>query len=69
MSLAIGHGKDDALRSFLTPQGARAQDCYAYGDDISDLAMLEAVGMAVAVGATTDLTTLAGARGWGHLRV
>lgn len=50
-------------------QGARAQDCYAYGDDISDLAMLEAVGMAVAVGATTDLTTLAGARGWGHLRV
>jgi len=65
----IGHGKADALRSFLDEQGACAQDCYAYGDDISDLAMLEAVGMAVAVGATTELTTLAEARGWGHLRV
>lgn len=65
----IGRGKADALKFFLDQQGARAQDCYAYGDDISDLAMLEAVGMAVAVGATTDLTTLAGARGWGHLRV
>lgn len=65
----IGRGKADALRSFLYQQGVRPQDCYAYGDDISDLAMLEAVGTAVAVGATTELTMLAEARGWGHLRV
>lgn len=65
----IGGGKADALKSFLDQQEARAQDCYAYGDDISDLAMLEAVGLAVAVGGTTELTTLAKNRGWSHLRL
>ncbi|MCW7539298.1 HAD-IB family hydrolase [Aquabacterium sp. A7-Y] len=63
----IGRGKADALRAFLQAQQARAGDCYAYGDDISDLAMLEAVGMPVAVGPAADLALLAWQRGWEHL--
>lgn len=63
----IGSGKADALRQFLRQRGVPAQDCYAYGDDLSDLPMLEAVGRPVAVGANRGLAELAGQRGWGQL--
>ncbi|MCX7206566.1 MAG: HAD-IB family hydrolase [Proteobacteria bacterium] len=63
----IGKGKADALKSFLYKHRALAENCYAYGDDISDVAMLEAVGVAVAIGGSSELTALAAARGWSHL--
>lgn len=65
----IGPGKAAALTSFLRVQGARAADCFAYGDDSSDLPMLEAVGTPVAVGSSPDLLAIAQRRGWAHLPV
>lgn len=63
----IGRGKAEAIRTFLQQNNGIAQDCYAYGDDVSDLPMLEAVGKAVAVGGVSELTVLAVSRGWRHL--
>lgn len=65
----IGLGKADALNLFLSQRGVSASDCYAYGDDLSDLPMLEAVGSAVAVGPNRGLQDLAGQRGWSQLSV
>lgn len=62
----IGCGKAAAIVAFLRKQGARSGDCYAYGDDLSDLPMLEVVGRPVAVG-TASLASLAAERGWARL--
>lgn len=45
----IGPGKAEAVRAFLDHQGASAAECFAYGDDITDVPMLESVGHPVAV--------------------
>lgn len=60
----IGEGKRRAVEMFLAQKGAEAARCYAYGDDLSDLPMLDAVGRPVAVGADTPLTRLARTNGW-----
>ncbi len=39
-------------------------DCFAYGDDLSDLPMLLEVGHPVVVGGHTGLAQEAGLRGW-----
>jgi HAD superfamily hydrolase (TIGR01490 family) len=65
----IGAGKASALMAFLTAHGAAASACFAYGDDSSDVPMLEAVGTAVAVGSAADLLATARLRGWAHLAV
>lgn len=63
----IGAGKAIALVAFLRERGAMASDCFAYGDDCSDLPMLEAVGTPIAVGSAEDLLAFAHLRGWRHL--
>lgn len=63
----IGAGKAAALLSFLRMQGAQAKHCFAYGDDPSDVPMLEAVGHPVAVGHGAELLALAEKRGWAQL--
>lgn len=60
----IGTGKALAIETFLSEQGSIAADCWAFGDDISDLPMLECVGHPVAVGSNTDLTKIAKTRDW-----
>lgn len=45
----IGQGKADAIHAFLGRQAASAAECFAYGDDLTDVPMLEAVGHPVAV--------------------
>jgi len=40
----IGEGKAQAIRDYLLQVGGEADNCYAYGDDISDLPMLKSVG-------------------------
>lgn len=60
----IGAGKATAIRSFLEEQDARSEDCFAYGDDISDLSMLQAVGTAVAIGGHPGLEKAASENGW-----
>src|SRR6218665_2972822 len=52
------------VEGFVKVQGGCISQCWAVGDDLSDLAMLEAVGRSVAVGTGTPLARLARERGW-----
>jgi HAD superfamily hydrolase (TIGR01490 family) len=63
----IGKGKAEVVRRFLTLHGADATECFAYGDDLSDVPMLEVVGNAVTVGDHGGLRALGQTRGWSHL--
>lgn len=60
----IGEGKREAIEGFLVEHGARAEECFAYGDHPSDLPMLEAVGHPRAVGDDVRLRTIATELGW-----
>jgi HAD superfamily hydrolase (TIGR01490 family) len=60
----IGGGKADAINLFLAARGGNAKECYAYGDDISDVPMLEAVGNPRAVAGGRRLETYAKNKGW-----
>lgn len=60
----IGVGKMLAMERFLAEHEASAGDCWAFGDDISDVPMLEAVGQAVAVIGDPTLAAAAKRRGW-----
>lgn len=46
----IGDGKKDALLQFCEQRNINPSDCYAYGDDISDIPMLASAGHPVCVG-------------------
>lgn len=63
----IGAGKAVAVRQFLASHDASPGDCFAYGDDVSDIAMLELVGNSVAVGAHPELLEISQQRGWALL--
>jgi HAD superfamily hydrolase (TIGR01490 family) len=65
----IGAGKAVALTRFLHLHAAAASDCFAYGDDISDVPMLEAVGHPVTVGNNEELRAFGRAHGWAHLPI
>jgi len=60
----IGQGKATAINTFLAERECEAADCWAFGDDISDLPMLSAVGHPVAVIGDSALGTVARDRGW-----
>lgn len=60
----IGTGKAEAIRMFLGAVGGNSEDCYAYGDDISDLPMLQAVGHPRVVSGGRGLVECARERGW-----
>lgn len=63
----IGTMKRHAVEMTAAASGARPADCYAYGDHISDLPMLRAVGHPTAVGPDPDLNAHATRHGWPHL--
>ena len=60
----IGRGKAVAARRALAVFGASARESYAYGDHISDLPMLRAIGHPVVVGARGALARYAAVAGW-----
>ena len=60
----IGAGKRQAMVDFLEESDALACDCYAYGDHLSDLPLLETVGHPRVVAGNTDLVSVARHRGW-----
>lgn len=59
-----GDGKADVLRQVAVERGYDLQRCYAYSDSVSDLPMLEAVGVPVAVNPDPELRQVATERGW-----
>lgn len=60
----IGEGKATAINNFLAACDANACDCFAYGDDISDVPMLESVGKPFAIDGGRRLTPYAQSMGW-----
>ncbi|MGY4929461.1 HAD family hydrolase [Streptomyces sp. 900105755] len=60
----IGQAKGDAVAAVVHGRGVRAEDCWAYGDHVSDLAMLRAVGHPVVVGGSPLLVAEARRAGW-----
>lgn len=60
----IGEGKAEAIRQFLAERKVLAADCFAYGDDVSDLPMLKAVGHPVVVAGGRGLEAQAEEFGW-----
>lgn len=60
----IGDGKRAAVDAFLAQHGASAARCYGYGDHLSDLPLLEAVGLPTVVVRDPALVEVAHARGW-----
>ena len=61
---AIGEEKGELVRAALAEHGIPAEASSAYGDHISDLPMLEAVGDPVVVGADPALRDVGAQRGW-----
>jgi HAD superfamily hydrolase (TIGR01490 family) len=60
----IGDGKAEAIRIFVDDQKVQASQCYGYGDDISDLPLLESIGHPVAVASNGLLFDIAKNRNW-----
>lgn len=60
----IGQGKADAVLAFLEGRAVAAEDCYAYGDDISDAPMLGCVGFPFVVKGGRRLEAHAREVGW-----
>lgn len=61
---AIGEGKRLLVERFLQRMNADPTACFAYGDHLSDLPMLELVGHPVVVVRDEDLVSLAKSRRW-----
>jgi HAD superfamily hydrolase (TIGR01490 family) len=60
----IGVGKALSIEEFLGRSGTLAAECWAFGDDVSDVPMLECVGHPVAVGSNPVLSATAERRQW-----
>lgn len=60
----IGQGKVLGLRAHCQRRGQSPEDCYAYGDDVSDVPMLEAVGHPTMVNPDAARRQLCQVRQW-----
>ena len=60
----IGDGKKDALLQFCEQRNINPSDCYAYGDDLSDIPMLASTGHPVCVGKHSALARHAITHRW-----
>ncbi|MDC9613715.1 HAD-IB family hydrolase [Xenorhabdus khoisanae] len=63
----IGNGKRDALLLFCRKEDIDPQNCFAYGDDITDVPMLEAIGNPVCVGSNEKLLNYSRIKGWSNI--
>jgi HAD superfamily hydrolase (TIGR01490 family) len=65
LTQVIGDGKWEVARRYLGGrEDIKLEDCYAYGDHLSDVAILEKVGHPVVVGDSTSMLELASQREW-----
>jgi HAD superfamily hydrolase (TIGR01490 family) len=63
-----GEGKVEAMRSYAAEHDIYLEASWAYSDSISDLPMLRAVGIPVAVNPDPELARIADAEGWRVMR-
>ncbi|MGG8406971.1 HAD family hydrolase [Streptomyces sp. 12297] len=63
----IGAAKARAARAYTARHGLAPEACVAYGDHLSDLPLLEAVGRGVVVGDDPRMAEIAAQRGWRRL--
>ncbi|MEY4323817.1 MAG: hypothetical protein RL410_1598 [Actinomycetota bacterium] len=61
---AYGDNKSIAMRDYAEKNGIDLQQSYAYSDSITDLPMLEAVGIPTVVNPDSALREIASERGW-----
>lgn len=66
---SIGIGKAELVTKFMARMHVDPMHCFAYGDDISDVPMLETVGTPVVVGEKPDLLAIGQERQWDRLRI
>ncbi|UTF58727.1 HAD family phosphatase [Gilvimarinus sp. DA14] len=60
----IGEGKERQVKEFLSQRSVNPENCYAYGDDISDFPMLALVGHPVVIAGGRELEAQAKKLGW-----
>jgi HAD superfamily hydrolase (TIGR01490 family) len=60
----IGRGKATAIENFLAEKAVSADQCQAFGDDISDLPMLEIMGKSTIIEGDPKLELIAKERAW-----
>lgn len=63
----IGLGKKEVILMYCKKHEINPRDCFAYGDHITDVPMLEATGNPVCVGNDKFLSEYAYVRGWSHI--
>jgi HAD superfamily hydrolase (TIGR01490 family) len=63
-----GEGKVEAMRSYAAEHDIYLEASWAYSDSVSDLPMLRAVGIPVAVNPDPELARIADAEGWRVMR-
>ncbi|EEH67450.1 MULTISPECIES: HAD family hydrolase [Acinetobacter] len=63
----IGLGKKAAALAYCKRNAIDPADCYAYGDDTSDIPMLELTGNPVCVGHNQQLLDYGNSKGWKHI--
>jgi HAD superfamily hydrolase (TIGR01490 family) len=68
-NIMVGDAKAVAIRSFARERRAELGRCFAYGDDPSDIPMLQTVGHPIVVGEHPRSTGFASASGWDTLPV
>jgi len=66
--LTYGRGKVEPIRRFAAEHEIDLGESWAYSDSVSDLPMLELVGIPVAVNPDPDLARLAKQKGWRIMR-
>jgi HAD superfamily hydrolase (TIGR01490 family) len=67
--VAVGDGKVRAVREFIAAQHFDLEASVAYGDDPTDIPMLEMVAHPVVVGSNPTLAHVAHERGWDHIQL
>lgn len=65
---AIGNNKARLINSLLDATGVDPKDCYAFGDHISDLAMLKMVGHPIVVANCPELIDIAEHNHWEQIK-
>lgn len=65
----IGDGKKEAILQFVAKRKINLDNCYSYGDHLSDMPMLELVGNPTIICGDSKLETIAEARGWQRIQV